>query len=316
MKRRQFVRLGGAAALWPLAAFSQAGKVPFIGVLLTGNPDPKIFMTGFRQALAEAGYVEGQNVRLEVRSAEGKTELLADRAAELVRLKVDVIVTLLTPTTLAAKQATSDIPIVMAGAGDPVQTGLVASLARPGGNVTGVSAASAEIAGKSLELVREVIPSARRVAVMANQSDPFSKPFVQQVGDGAKALGLEVETVLIPLEAPLEALFDGFVAEHVDALNRAGRVGAQGPVRSRDQATIAGLLQQSGGRDCGRARDVFRQRRRDATRCRRLCRQDPQGTQTGRFACGDSDQVRTRGQPQDCQGYRADIVAVAIEPRG
>jgi putative ABC transport system substrate-binding protein len=218
MKRRRFIMLGGAVALWPPVVFAQAGKVPVIGVLLTGNPDPKVFMTGFRQALAEAGYVEGQNVRLEVRSAEGKTELLADRAAELVRLKVDVIVTLLTPTTLAAKRATSDIPIVMAGAGDPVQTGLVASLARPGGNVTGVSAASAEIAGKSLELVREVIPSARRVAVMANQSDPFSKPFVQQVGDGAKALGLEVETVLIPLEAPLEAIFDGFAGKHVDAL--------------------------------------------------------------------------------------------------
>jgi putative ABC transport system substrate-binding protein len=218
MKRRQFVLYGGAAALWPQAALSQAGKVPVIGILLSGNPDPAIFVKGFREALAEAGYVEGQNVRLEVRSAEGKTALLSERAAELVRLKVEVIVTSLTPTALAAKQATSDIPIVMAASGDPVLTGLVASLTRPGGNVTGVSAASAEIAGRSLELAREVLPSARRLAVLAVKTDPFSKPFVDQVSESARALNFEVEPMTVALETPLDAIVEGFPRKGIDAL--------------------------------------------------------------------------------------------------
>jgi putative ABC transport system substrate-binding protein len=162
MKRRAFIMLLAGAAGWPLAARAQPVKMPVIGILLTGNPEPDIFLKGFREALWETGYVVGENIRLEVRSAEGKIAALPERAAELVRLKVDVIVTSLTPPALAAKQATSEIPIVMAPAGDPVSTDLVASLARPGGNVTGVSAASAETAGKSLELIREVIPSARR----------------------------------------------------------------------------------------------------------------------------------------------------------
>jgi len=218
MRRRQFIALAGAAVFWPRAAYCQTGKVPVIGILLTGNPDPGIFLKEFRAALAEAGYVEGQNIRLEVRSAEGKTALLPERAAELVRLKVDIIVTSLTPTALAAKQATSDIPIVMAAAGDPVQTGLVASLTRPGGNVTGISAASADIAGKSLELVREVIPTARRVAVLAVQSDAFARPFLEQVTEGAKALNFEVEPVVVALEAPLDAIVEGFSRNRIDAL--------------------------------------------------------------------------------------------------
>ena len=218
MRRRQFIAFVGAAALWTRVAHSQAGKIPVVGILLSGNPDPAIFVKGFREALTEAGYVEGQNIHIEVRSAEGKTALLSERAAELVRLKVDVIVTSLTPTALAAKQATSDIPIVMAAAGDPVQTGLVISLARPGGNVTGVSAASAEIAGKSLELVREVLPSARRLAVLAVQTDPFSKPFVNQVSESARALNFEVEPVTVALETPLDAIVEGFARNRIDAM--------------------------------------------------------------------------------------------------
>ena len=147
--------------------------MPVLGILLTGNPDPDVFLKGFRAQLAEAGYVDGQNIRLEVRIAEGKAALLPERARELVRLKVDIIVASLTPAALAAKAATSDIPIVMAPAGDPVPAGLVASLAQPGGNVTGVSAANAETTAKIVELVREVNPSARRVAALANIDDPF-----------------------------------------------------------------------------------------------------------------------------------------------
>ncbi|MGB8398777.1 ABC transporter substrate-binding protein [Bradyrhizobium sp.] len=192
--------------------------MPTIGVLLTGNPDPEIFLKGFREALREAGYADGQNIRLEVRSAEGNSSLLPEKAAELVGLKVDIIVASLTPAIQAAKQATGDIPVVMAPAGEPVGTGLVASLARPGGNVTGMSAATAELAGKSLELVREVMPSARRVAVLANEADPLAKPFLEQIEQGARTLGLEVDTIMVRPETPFEAVFDEIGSRKAEAL--------------------------------------------------------------------------------------------------
>ena len=218
MKRREFIALIGGAAACPLAVRAQTAKVPTIGVLLTGNPDPEIFLKGFRGALRDVGYTDGQNIRLEVRSAEGKSILLPKKAAELVGLKVDIIVAALTPAIQAAKQATSDIPIVMAPAGEPVGTGLVASLARPGGNVTGVSAATAELAGKTLELIREALPSARRVAVLANEADPLSKPFLEQIGQGARTLGLELETEMVRPETPLDAVFDKISRSKAEAL--------------------------------------------------------------------------------------------------
>src|SRR5215468_7169122 len=179
IKRREFIAgLGGAAATWPFAARAQQPKVPTIGALVIGNTDPEEFWRVFRQGLRDLGYVEGQNIRFEFRSAEGQASRVPDLAAELVRLKVDVIVTWFTPTTLAAKQATREIPIVMADTGDPIGTGLVASLPRPGGNVTGVAAVTAELAGKSVQLIRDMLPSAHRVTALANASDPFSKPFL------------------------------------------------------------------------------------------------------------------------------------------
>jgi putative ABC transport system substrate-binding protein len=144
--------------------------------------------------------------------------LLPEKAAELVQLKVDVIVTSLTPTAEAAKRATRDIPIVMAAAGDPVATGLVDSLARPGGNVTGVATASAEFAGKSIDLIREAIPAARRIAVLANEADPFSRPFLAHIYQGALPLGMEVETVLTRPEIRLDASFMELTKKQVDAL--------------------------------------------------------------------------------------------------
>jgi putative ABC transport system substrate-binding protein len=130
-----------------MAARAQHPKTATIGILVTGNPSPEAFLEGFRGALRTAGLIESQNIRLEVRSAEGNDTLLPQKAAELVRLKVDVIVASLTPAVQAARHATSDIPIVMAAAGDPVATGLISSLARPGGNITGVSGAAIETAG-------------------------------------------------------------------------------------------------------------------------------------------------------------------------
>src|SRR5215470_7787443 len=153
MKRRKFMTTLGGAAAWPLAARAQQPKVPTIGALVIGNINPEQFWREFRQGLRDLGYVEGQNIRFEFRSAEGHLDRLTELANELVRRKVDVIVTWFTPTALAAKQATRSIPIVMARAGNPVETGLVASLARPGGNVTGI-AGFGELTGKCVELIR------------------------------------------------------------------------------------------------------------------------------------------------------------------
>jgi putative ABC transport system substrate-binding protein len=218
MHRRKFIAVFGVVTAWWSLARAQPTKVPRVGILLTGNPEPDVFLREFRDALREIGYTDGQNIQLEVRSAEGNSGLLREKAAELVGLKVDIIVASLTPAIQAAKQATSDIPIVMAPAGEPVGTGLVASLARPGGNVTGISAATAELAGKSLELVKEVKPSARRIAVLANDADPLAKPFVEAIAQGARFLGLDVDTTRIRPETQLDAVFEAISSKHPDAL--------------------------------------------------------------------------------------------------
>ena len=163
MNRRELMTLlGGAAAGWPVNVRAQQAGPPRLGVLLVGNREP--FSKLFSEGLRDFGYIDGQNLRIELRSAEGKLSALPELAAELVGLKVDIIVASETPAVQAAKRATGEIPIVMAPSGDPVGTGLIASLARPGGNVTGLSAATAELAGKSLELIREIMPTASRVA--------------------------------------------------------------------------------------------------------------------------------------------------------
>jgi ABC-type uncharacterized transport system substrate-binding protein len=218
MKRREFITLVGGAAAWPLAARAQQARVYTIGVLTLTGPNPEPLLKALREGLRDAGYVEGRNLRLEIRSAAGRPDLQLEKAAELVRLKVDLIVTFFTPTALAAKQATRDIPIVMAGAGDPVAVGLVASLARPGGNVTGQSSGGAEVAGKSVELIRELIPAARRVGVFADETDPFAKPYVAQIGQAARSAGMEVEPIITRPGQPLEAAFETLTGKRVDGL--------------------------------------------------------------------------------------------------
>jgi len=218
MRRREFMTLlGGAAAAWPLVARAQQPKMATVGILITGNTSPEAFLQGFRAALAAAGLIEGENVQLEVRSAEDSDTLLAQKATELVRLKADVIVASLTPAVQAARHATSDIPIVMAAAGDPVATGLISSLARPGGNITGVSGAAVETAGKRLELIRDLVPSVRRVAVLANETDPFALPFVTQLGQSARSIDMEIEPILVRPDAPQAPAFEAMSAKQVDA---------------------------------------------------------------------------------------------------
>jgi putative ABC transport system substrate-binding protein len=219
VKRRRFLVLAGCAmAAWPRAAAAQADKVARIGVLALGNPDPGPFMRSFREGLRELGYIEGQNIVLEVRSAGGKSDLLRARADELVELKVDIIVAFQTPAGTAAKNATRDIPIVLGASGDPVGTGLVASLSRPGGNVTGVTGAGGEVAGKNLELVREVLPSARRVAVLANASDPFHKPFLEHIQNAGRTLGIDINAIALQRADEIDAAFPALVNWQAEAV--------------------------------------------------------------------------------------------------
>jgi putative tryptophan/tyrosine transport system substrate-binding protein len=219
MKRREFIALlGGATLAWPVAVRAQQARVYTIGVLTLTRPNPEPLVKALREGLRDAGYVEGSNLRLDIRSAAGRPDLQLEKAAELVRLKVDLIVTFFTPTALAAKEATRDIPIVMAGAGDPVAAGLVASLVRPGGNVTGQSSGGAEVAGKSVELIRELIPTARRVGVLADESDPFAKPYVEQIGQAARSAGMEMEPIMTRPGQPLEAAFETLAEKRVDGL--------------------------------------------------------------------------------------------------
>jgi putative ABC transport system substrate-binding protein len=195
MRRIAVAVFMAVAMLWPLSGFAQE-QSRTIGILALGNPNPARFLKEFRAALTELGYVEGQNIKLEVRSAEGQAARLAPLARELVGLKVDVLVTYQTPAATAAKAATTTLPIVMASVADPVGSGLVQSLAHPGGNITGVSGATSELIAKNLELVGDVVPSAHRVAVLTNEPDPFHKILIAHVNTAAKQLKVETKIVL------------------------------------------------------------------------------------------------------------------------
>jgi putative tryptophan/tyrosine transport system substrate-binding protein len=193
VKRREFITLlGGAAAAWPVVARAQQSKLARIGALYIGLADAESFKNELREGLRELGYVEGQNIAFEFRSAEGQLDRLPGLAAVLVQLKVDVIVTLYVPPSLAAKHATHEIPIV-AIVGDPVETGIVSSLARPGGNITGVSLMASALAGKSVELFRDMLPSARRVGVLGHSTNPvFAKAMLDEVLLAGGPTGLEI----------------------------------------------------------------------------------------------------------------------------
>jgi putative ABC transport system substrate-binding protein len=200
MGRREFVALlGGAAAAWPLAAHAQqAAKLPTIGFLGAATPSTTSpWISAFAQRLRELGWIEGRTIAIEYRWAEGREERFAEIAAEFVRLKVDVIVTSGTPAVMASKKATSVIPIVFATAGDPVGTGLVASLAHPGGNATGLSNQMVDTGSKKLELLREVVPRLSRLAVMGNVGNPLVVREMSEVETSARTFGLKVATSAI-----------------------------------------------------------------------------------------------------------------------
>jgi putative ABC transport system substrate-binding protein len=221
MRRREFITLlGGAAAVsWPLAARAQQSKIARIGALYIGTADAESFKRELREGLRELGYIEGQNIAFEFRSAEGQLDRLPALAAELVRLKVDVIVTLYVPPSLAAKQATHEIPIV-AIVGDPVETGIVSSLARPGGNITGVSLMASALAGKSVELFRDMLPSLRRVGVLGHATNPvFAKAMLDEVLLAGGPTRTEIQpVVMVRGTDEFESAFTTFVRGRADAV--------------------------------------------------------------------------------------------------
>jgi ABC-type uncharacterized transport system substrate-binding protein len=221
MRRREFITLVGAGAttLWPLAARAQQPAMPVIGFLNSLSPDATTDrVRRFRQGLKDAGYVEGENVLIEYRWAEAQFDRLSALAAELVRRQVVVIVAANTPSALAAKAVTTTIPIVFNVAEDPVRLGLVASLARPGGNLTGINFLTGELVAKRLELLREVVPGAARVAVLVNPTGPITETTLRDIEPAARAMGMQIKVLNAGTSGEINAAFATFVHERPDAL--------------------------------------------------------------------------------------------------
>jgi putative tryptophan/tyrosine transport system substrate-binding protein len=220
VKRREFITLlGGAAAAWPtIAGAQQRPRVPTIGFLSSGTPSSDgQFVAAFGQRMRALGWIEGRDVAIEYRWGEGRVDRFAEIAAELVRLKVDVVFTYGSGTAVAAKQATSVIPIVFTLVGAPVEIGLVASLARPGSNITGVSNQSSDLGSKRLELLRQLLPPLRRIAVLVDVGNPSAVLDMGQVRTAAETLGLEVATREIRRTEDIMSAFEA-LGGRVDAI--------------------------------------------------------------------------------------------------
>jgi putative ABC transport system substrate-binding protein len=222
VKRREFITLhGGATAAWPLAARAQQPKVPVVGFLHPGSAEPNAsLLAAFRKGLAEAGYTEGKNVAIEFRWAHGENSRLGEMAADLVQRQVAVIVTPIgTVTALAAKTATTTIPIVFSAGTDPVKAGIVTSLRRPGGNVTGVNYMAAELSGKRLSLLHELAPSAARIALLVNPANPVpTQSIIKDTEEAAGAIGRHIDVFKAETSREIETAFAALVQNRADAL--------------------------------------------------------------------------------------------------
>jgi putative tryptophan/tyrosine transport system substrate-binding protein len=210
MRRREFITLISSAAMWPLAAGAQQPAMPVIGFLHGASPEAYA-LTAFREGLKEAGYVEGHNVAIEYRWAEGHYDRLPALAADLVRRQVAEIVTVGTPAALAAKAASSTIPIVINVGVDPVQLGLVASLNRPGGNVTGLTVLTVELAAKKLEVLHELLRTSASVALLVNPNTPVTEPETKGARDAARSLGLQLHVLDASTEGEIDAAFEKLI---------------------------------------------------------------------------------------------------------
>jgi putative ABC transport system substrate-binding protein len=231
---------GGLLAAALVAEAQPAGKVSRIGFLFYGSPGPSPELDAFRQGLRELGYIEGKNITIEYRFASGRVGRLPELAAELVRLRLDVIVTPGTPASMAAKKATSTTPIVFAGVADAVGAGLVANFARPGGNITGLTGISAELGGKRLELLKEVAPKASRVAVLYNPADRSNVLVLNELQESSPALGLTLRPLGVRGPGEFEGAFAAMTRERVHAL-----FGAAGVLTTEHRTTLVGLAAKS-----------------------------------------------------------------------
>ncbi len=239
MRRREFMAvLGGAAASWPLTARAQQPAMPVIGFLCINSPDlyNPYRLRAFRQGLKEAGYIEGQNLAIEYRWAQDQADRLPDLAADLVRRQVTVIAAHDTPSSIVAKAATTTIPIVFASGGDPVKLGLVASLNRPGGNVTGVTFFSAELGAKLLGLLHELQPGAVRVGVLVDPNFAVTQSFVSGVQAAALSIGKQIEVLEAPTGPDIDTAFARLAQKPIDAL-----VIGPGPLSDNRRVQLATL---------------------------------------------------------------------------
>jgi putative tryptophan/tyrosine transport system substrate-binding protein len=260
MKRRDFITLlGGAAVAWPLAARAQQPAMPVIGFLYGASPDPVAQrLRAFRQGLKDSGYVEGENVAIEYRWAESQFDRLPEMVADLIRRQVTVIAALNTVAAVVAKAASTTIPIVFSSGEDPVRLGLVASLARPGGNATGINQVIGEVTAKRLGLLDELVPKAKRVGVLVNPADVLTETTLRDVQPAARAIGLQIQVVNASTSGEIDAAFAAFVREQVDALfigpggffssrrvhiaNQAMRHGIPATYSQREYPEIGGLM--------------------------------------------------------------------------
>jgi len=221
MRRREFITLLGGAAAWPVAARAQQPKVPVIGFLHPGSAEPNAnLLAAFRKGLTEAGYTEGKNVAIEFRWAHGENSRLEEMAADLVQRQVAVIVTPIgTVTAVAAKSATTTIPIVFSAGTDPVKAGIVASLHRPGGNVTGVNYMAAELSAKRLSLLHELAPTAARIALLVNPANPIpTQSIIKDTEEAARAIGRQIDVYKAETSREIETAFHALVQNRAEAL--------------------------------------------------------------------------------------------------
>jgi ABC-type uncharacterized transport system substrate-binding protein len=320
MRRREFISLlGGAVAAWPLGARAQQPTMPVIGFLnpafIEANADR---LRGFHRGLKDAGYVEGENVAVVYRWAEGQNDRLPELAADLVRRQVSVIASFTPAAAFAVKATTATIPIVFGVNEDPVRLGLVASLARPGGNATGINFLTAEVAAKRLNLLRELVPAAARVSVLVNPANPTStESTLKDVLTAARAIGLQTQAFNAGTGSEINAAFAALISEKSDALLVAGRSVLQQPTCAIGSPCYA-LCDSC---DLFPAR-VYRHRWPHELRAkpfgcvpasRRLCRPHPQGRQASGPAGGAVDQVRTGHQRGDRQATRPHCAADVAE---
>jgi putative ABC transport system substrate-binding protein len=220
MRRREFIAFVGTAAAWPLAARAQQPNIPLVGFLNVGSSDGyRPMVAAFRQGLQETGYVEGRNVAIEYRWGEGQSDRLPEMVTDLIQRQVAVIAATSTPAALAAKSATKTIPVVFETGGDPIQLGLVASLNRPGSNVTGVTQLNGQVVPKELEVLHELLPTAKTVALLVNPADPaVAEDQTREGMSAARMLGLELHVLKASTEAQLEAVFANLSQSQISGL--------------------------------------------------------------------------------------------------